>query len=145
MALCFFTKVFICIKSIFKTLKISYYSGKDKVCLRGGTGFESCPMQINKYFTILFIYLYVLKIRYIIFSFSRSVRITLRQRNIGHLWRSRYDSCHPKNYTNLCNFSRIEIQKIFHDPQNEIFVSMQKVFWWDSSKVHYLSILSKIV
>ena len=68
------------IKSIFKTLKISYYSGKDKVSLRGGTGFEPCPMHVNKYFNILFIYLYVLKIGYIILCFSRSVRITLRQR-----------------------------------------------------------------
>mgnify|MGYP006889207730 CR=1 FL=1 len=66
------------IKSIFKTLKISYYSGKDKVCLRGGIGFESCLMHINKYFNILFIYLYVLKIGYIILCFSRSVGITLR-------------------------------------------------------------------
>ena len=68
------------IKSIFKTLKISYYSGKDKVYLCGGTGFESCPMHVNKHFTILFIYLYVLIIGYIIFGFSGSVRITLRQR-----------------------------------------------------------------
>ena len=73
-------KALIRIKSIFKTLKISYYSGKDNVCLRGGTGFESCPMHVNKYFNILFIYLYVLKIGYIILHFSRSVRFTLRQR-----------------------------------------------------------------
>ena len=46
------------IKSIFKTLKISYYSGKDKVSLRGGTGFESGPMHVNIYFDILFIYLF---------------------------------------------------------------------------------------
>ena len=61
-------------------LKVSYYSRKDKVCLCGGTRFEYCPMHANKYFNILFIYLYVLKIGYIILCFSRSVRITLRQR-----------------------------------------------------------------
>ena len=38
-------------------------------------------MHVNKLFTIFFIYLYVLKIGYIIFGFSRSVRITLRQRD----------------------------------------------------------------
>ena len=68
------------IKSISKTLKISYYNGKDKVCLRGGTGFKSYPMYVNKYFNILFIYLYVFKIGYIILCFSRSVRNKLRQR-----------------------------------------------------------------
>ena len=40
-------KGLICIKSIFKILKIIYYSGKYKVCLRGGTGFEFCPVHIN--------------------------------------------------------------------------------------------------
>ena len=68
------------IKSIFKTLKISYYTGKDKVSLCGGTWFESCPMHVSKYCNILFIYLCVLKIGYIILCFSRSVRITLRHR-----------------------------------------------------------------
>ena len=68
------------IKSLLRSLKITSYSGKDKVCLRGGKGFESCPKHVNKYFTILFIYLYLLKIGYILFGFSRSVRITLRQR-----------------------------------------------------------------
>ena len=62
-----------------KTLMISYYSGEDKVCLRGGTRFKSCPMHVNKYFNISFIYLYVLKIGYIILCFSHSVRITLWQ------------------------------------------------------------------
>ena len=54
-------KALIVIKSIFQILKIRYYNGKDKVCLSGGTRFESCPMHVNKYFNILFIYLYVLK------------------------------------------------------------------------------------
>ena len=39
-------KVLIRIKFISKTLKINYYNGKDKVCLCGGTGFESCPMHV---------------------------------------------------------------------------------------------------
>ena len=34
------------IKSIFKTLRISYYNGKVGVYLCGGVGFESCPMHI---------------------------------------------------------------------------------------------------
>ena len=73
-------KALIDIKSNIERVWVSYYSVKDKVCLRGGTRFESCPMHINKYFNILFIYLYVLKMGYIILRFSRSVRITLRQR-----------------------------------------------------------------
>ena len=70
------------IKCISKTLKISYYNGKDKVCLCGGIGFKSCLMHVNIYFNILFIYLYVLKLGYIILCFSRSVRITLRHRKV---------------------------------------------------------------
>ena len=69
------------IKSDIKALKVSYYSAKDNVCLRGGTGFESCPMHVNKYSNILFMHLYVLKIGYILFCFILSVRITLRQRH----------------------------------------------------------------
>ena len=34
------------IKSIFKTLMISYYNGKVRVCLRGGTVFESCHTHV---------------------------------------------------------------------------------------------------
>ena len=45
-------KALIRIKSIFKTLKISYYNGKDKVCLCGGKGFESCPMHVT--YTLIF-------------------------------------------------------------------------------------------
>ena len=47
------------IKSIFKTLKISYYNGKDKVCLRGGIGFESCPMHVKNICFILFLLLFI--------------------------------------------------------------------------------------
>ena len=39
-------KGLICIKSIFKTLRISYYNGKVGVCLLGGLGFESYPMHV---------------------------------------------------------------------------------------------------
>ena len=45
-------KALIHTKSNIKTLKVSYYSGKDKVCLRGDVGFKSCPMHVNKYFNI---------------------------------------------------------------------------------------------
>ena len=38
------------IKSIFKTLMITYYNCKVGVYLRGGTGFESCPMHIINIF-----------------------------------------------------------------------------------------------
>ena len=34
------------IKSIFRTLMISYYNGKVEDCLHGGTGFESYPMHV---------------------------------------------------------------------------------------------------
>ena len=48
------------IKSIFKTLRISYYNGKVGVYLRGGAGFESCPMHvINILIYYLFIYMYL--------------------------------------------------------------------------------------
>ena len=43
------------IESIFRTLWISQYNGEVGVCLRGGTGFESCPMHVVNIF-ILFIY-----------------------------------------------------------------------------------------
>ena len=52
-------KGLIYIKSNIITLKISYYSGKDKVCLCGGIGFKSWPMHVNTYFDILFIYLFI--------------------------------------------------------------------------------------
>ena len=48
-------KGLICIKSIIKILKISYYNGKDKVCLRGGIGFEYSPMPVVN---ILIFYLF---------------------------------------------------------------------------------------
>ena len=53
-------KGLILIISIFKTLRISYYDGKDKVCLRGGIGFESCPMHVVN-ILYYFIYLCVIK------------------------------------------------------------------------------------
>ena len=50
------------IKSNNRTLKISCHNGKVGVYLRGGTGFESCPMHvINILIYYLFIYLYVSK------------------------------------------------------------------------------------
>ena len=52
-------KALIHIKSNIIPLKISYYNSKDKVILRGGIGFESCPMHVNTYFDILFIYLFI--------------------------------------------------------------------------------------
>ena len=54
-------KGLILIKSNNRTLKISYHNGKDGVYLRGGTGFESCPMHVVNiliyYLFILFIYI----------------------------------------------------------------------------------------
>ena len=50
------------IKSIYKTLKISYHNAKVGVYLRGGVRFESCPMHvINVLIYYLFIYLYISK------------------------------------------------------------------------------------
>ena len=51
-----FNKGLIRIKSIFKTLRISYYNGKVGVYLRGGAGQEILPYARDKYFDILFIY-----------------------------------------------------------------------------------------
>ena len=39
-------KGFVHIKYIFEILNISYHNGNVGVCLRGGTGFESCPMHV---------------------------------------------------------------------------------------------------
>ena len=48
------------IKTIFRTLKISYHNGKVGVYLRGGIGFKSCPMHvINILIYYLFIYMYL--------------------------------------------------------------------------------------
>ena len=52
-------KALILIKSIFRTLMISYYNGKVGVCLRGGTRFESCLMHVINVFNIIFYLLYV--------------------------------------------------------------------------------------
>ena len=76
-------KALIHIKSNIRTLKISSYSGKDKVCLHGGIGFKSCPMHVNKYFNILFIY--VLRIGYIILCFSRGRYISFGGSNNGYV------------------------------------------------------------
>ena len=54
-------KALIHIKSNNRTLKISYHNGKVGVYLRGGTGFEPCPMCVINiliyYLFILFIYI----------------------------------------------------------------------------------------
>ena len=47
-------KGLIVIKSIFRTLKIRSHNGKVGVYLRGGIGFESCPMHVINIFTFLF-------------------------------------------------------------------------------------------
>ena len=54
----FVNKGLIHIKSIFKTLRISYYNGKVGVCLRGGIGFESCPMHVINILIFLFYFIY---------------------------------------------------------------------------------------
>ena len=53
-------KGLIFIKSIFRTLMISYYNGKVFVYLHGGTGFESCPMHVINIFYYFRCFLHIL-------------------------------------------------------------------------------------
>ena len=46
------------IKSICKTLMISYYSGKVLVYLHGGTGFESYPMHVTNILIFFYFFIY---------------------------------------------------------------------------------------